>query len=80
MNRHSFTIIALSVMILGCSKEGDAFSHQSDDPCSKFIDQRTCELMSMHDSVKRICNWTRVEYLESLSKRYMVREICVSVP
>ena len=67
-------------MILGCSKEGDTSSQQSDDPCSKFKDARLCDLMSMHANVKRICNWTVVVYPDKATSTMMEHRACVSAP
>jgi hypothetical protein len=80
MYRLSFSIIALSVIILVCSNEAVAVSPQSGDPCNQFRDQRTCQLMSKHDSVKRTCRWSRVVYVERATKMSFEREACVSVP
>lgn len=78
MSRLSLSVLALSVMILTCSNEAVAVSPQSDDPCNQFRDQRTCQLMSRHDSVKRTCRWTRVVYVERATKISYEREACVS--
>jgi hypothetical protein len=55
-------------------------SSESDDPCSTFKDQRTCDLMSMHDSVKRACMWAQVTYVHNVTKAEIETEACISAP
>jgi len=80
MNRILLSTIVLLAMILGCSKEGDTFSQQSDDPCSKFKDERMCDLMSMHAGVNRFCNWKVVAYPDKATSMMIEHRACVSAP
>ena len=79
MYRVFFSTIT-SVIVLTCSKVVVAASPQSGDPCNQFKDQRTCQLMSKHDSVKRTCKWAHVVYVERATKMTYERDACVSAP
>ena len=55
-------------------------SSPSDDPCNAFKDQRTCNLMSMHDSIKRACLWSHVIYIHNITGAEIETEACISAP
>ena len=82
----SFALIHCTAFY-GCEKKQEQPSTQentlaypSNDPCGHFKTQRTCNLMSMHDSVRRVCQWTRSDYYDSGTKTIVENEACISAP